>query len=559
MRARLPPGRGRLLLLCAALAVAYAAPRIYAYRGVEVATALDFMDMEQHQLNLDLLEKRMRLEPSSWNDPLLDTDQALGQLRNPVKWPHGAYWAALPWAHQWGLGSIWTVQLTNLFFSVLMVVGLVGLGWRAGVPWAGWWAALLSLLFPPLVAGTCYLNLDYPLAAVVVFGLFVLSLTNHFSRAIPTLVFGIWSGVALWVKLTYVLYLVIPCVAALVIGLARTEKPRLRRGGRAVALSLMGAALAFLIAWALVRFPYSELLEAFTTHLSAAFPEQGDGAQQVIQPFTARWLLAIPLMIFNEGSWLLGLLLSAGLLLAHTSRGRTPLRWLLLSALWGGVLLLTLMGNKMGRYLLPLYPALLLLATMGLGAVIPERWRRAALAGLGVTFSLILVLTHLAPDRWLMDEQSRTEDRYMYDLLLPSRAQLGGLRSFRYHHRCQVEGLVAGAHELMRLAPTEAPVSTYKVEHEGTGVIYDHQAVDNAFSALELYMLQENPHRVVMTWVHHLEMAQRSGLLLLLYHADTRPPPALMKSREVMAQRRVTVTCGHRPAFDIMLSLSRLN
>ncbi len=553
--------RRYLLLWAVALSAAYGAPRLVAYRGLEQAAPLEFLDMNRHLRNLDVVEKLGRLDPSAWDDPFFKSFPELYKPHSPVKWPHGVYWAASPWARLFGPASIWTVQLTNLCFSLILVAGIIGLGAAAGSVSAGLWASLLTLLLPPMVAGTHYLNLDYPLAAMVAMGLLILFHSDHFRRRNPTLALGLWSGLGLAVKLTYAIYLFVPSMVSLFLGL------RGARGcagkGLTVVRALAGAVIALLVGWALVQFPLMDLARVLSVHLQAAFPETGEKAQQVIQPLTLRWFLAVPLILINEGSWCLAILLGAGLILVHGRRGNITGRWLLLSSFWGTYLGLTLMGNKMARYLLPLYPILALCGVLGLQAVCPPRWLRAALAATVALFGLVLGLTHEQPTRWLLDQRSREQDRYMYDLLLPSRQELQGLRVLRHHPYCQFEELFASTQGLLSKVAGHVPLTVHLADDPDLGK--DHQRnytthyLDEVFRSLTVHLSQTNRDRVLFAPRSiPVEVAAGSSLLLVVYYLSLEPPLRLVKDLILVGREAVEINCrGGKHPIIVTISLYR--
>ncbi len=70
-----------------------------------------------------------------------------------------------------------------------------------------------------------------------------------------------------------------------------------------------------------------------------------------------------------------------GLWLLHRRRVPLPGREVLLAFIWGSLLILTVAGNRMERYLHPLYPLLCLVGVWGVRRLVPPRARGLALAG----------------------------------------------------------------------------------------------------------------------------------------------------------------------------------
>jgi hypothetical protein len=54
----------------------------------------------------------------------------------------------------------------------------------------------------------------------------------------------------------------------------------------------------------------------------------------------------------------------------------------------------------------------------------------------------VLVWTHLTPTPWFMDEEAAHQGRYMYELGMPGKENLDGLRRNVYHPKCELGPLL---------------------------------------------------------------------------------------------------------------------
>ena len=432
-------GRSRAARTVALLLVLlgiFALPRLVALRGVSNTSHLVFMDMFYHLTKLDVMHKRQTLGHEQLQDPYFKQNPGLLRPYENMRWPRGVYEVGRLWIGSFGPQSIWTVQLTNLPFTLLLALGVVGLGRAMGGTRLGLWAAALTLLCPALVAHSWYFSLDYPLVAMVTVGLYLLWRTRGFCSGRDSLIFAVWSSLGLTIKTTYGLYLLGPAAVALVLGLLEPGPPGRRRVVLHAALATLATlALSFMInGW-----DPGLLWREFVVHLVG---EVEPGLSfKTLEPWTLRWAGSMVVFAVANFPWPLLILALPGLILAHT---RTPLsgRWLWLGFFWGTCLVLTLMANKMERYLQPVYPLLCLLSVWWVYARVPRRWRRVALVWITTAYAAVLLVVHEHPTPWFPDRESATTERYMHELGMPGRAVLDGLRRYTYHPGCDLRPLL---------------------------------------------------------------------------------------------------------------------
>ena len=454
-------GRRRTLtiaLLSLAILAAVAVPRIVALGGVSATHHFVFMDQMYHQANQNALALAASA-PADELDPFLRENDWSRDLVHGTRWSKAIYHLNLGWHRllDVGLQSPAPILLTNLLFTLLLLLGVAALGRELGGVRLGLWGALFTALCPALVAHSWYLSHDYPLVALAPGALFLLWRSRGFARPWPTLAFALLGGLAMYIKLNYALYLLFPSVTALVVGLRAGQVGRLRVLGQAAGAALLVAAMSYLLqGWTL-----AELWQLLTVHWSGPAWEAEDTQFQLVRPWTLRWAATMVLFAAANYPWPLLLLAAPGLLLLHLPRktgpehgGRPLPRWLLISFIWGTYLLLTLLDNKMERYIQPLYPVLALLCAWWIQDRAPRRVRTPALAAVALAHVAVLVFTHLHPTPWFLDERASSVERYMYELGMPGRERLDGLRRNGYHPTCRVAPLIKKVQALAGAAST---------------------------------------------------------------------------------------------------------
>ena len=377
-----PPLRATFLLL--AIVAAYVVPRAVALNGVRQAYWHHFEDMRNHLTNLDSLHQLGQLSADHLRHPFFDKYSDL-LLFNPTGWPPLVYQLTNLWYGQLEPQSIWIVLLTNGLFTLVLLVGLAGLGHAMGSLRAGLWAGLLAVLCPPLAGATMFYNLDYPLTAVVTVGLWLLCRTRDFTRLHACLALGAWSGVGLAIKSAYPLFLIVPSVWLWVRGLRRPGER-----WRVLGSSLAAVVLALGAAFALRDMALADIAD--TLH-RIGFSTQV-GLPAVIEAWTLDWLVALPKFLLSCYPAPLVLAALPGLLLLHRTaraRLRPDVRAALLGTWWGSLLMLQVLANKLERYQHPVYPLLCLVTAWWCATRVPRRWRTAALAGAALAYASVLV------------------------------------------------------------------------------------------------------------------------------------------------------------------------
>ncbi len=522
--------RGRALALVVIVVVAYGLPRLVQLWGVSRTAHFQFLDMPVHLTNATLLARSAGADP---RDPYLSRFPDALALDFATRWPTGVYEVAGPLVRHFGPLSIWTTQLLNLLFTAVLVLAVMGLGACAGSPRAGVWGALLVVLCPALAAHSWYFSLDYPLVAMVAFGLLLLWRTRGFARLPESLSLGLWSGLGLWIKYNYALYLLAPSVVALVIGL------RGPRRGRALLHAAAALAVALPVVWLLARPDVSALWLELAGHAGATTAAGFTG--KLLQPWTAAWLLSVFWLASASFPAPLLALTLPGLAAAHGRRWRKDL-WPLLAFLWGGGLVLTLMSHKLERYVQPLYPVLCLLCAWACCRLLPDRWRARGLWAVTATFAAVLLLTQVYPLPWTPG-QAAANVAFMFELRTPDRQRLAGLRRLTHHPTCDLRPLELGVAALLR-GGNQGPL--------GVGALWREPPGRGALDAQEpahftyLAAAQVDRRRLLIPLVDLAgslpERARQLPRLLLLHRPNV---PVLRDSGlRALKRRPVPLTCG---------------
>ena len=433
-------------ILIVLILLAHLAPRALAFRGVSTTATLSFFDNIGHLKNAEKLYHLHGSGVGYVGD---------ANLINADRWPRGVYHVARLWMGHFGPLSLWTTQLTNLVFSCILLLGIIGLGASMFNLRVGLYAALFCALCPGLVAPSWYFSLDYPLVAMVVVGLLTLHRTQGFSGWSRTLLFSVWSALGILVKVSYALYLFPPVLLVLAHGLYRGPSRT-----RVLLRVATGIALAVGLS-VLLGLPYSAMWSTFLDHFIASSPHKVMYPEG-LSPFGLKWASAN--LIFTAMAFPLPLLILAvpALVMIHQKANRGRLA-MILAFLWGSYLILTLMAVKMERYVLPVYPVLCMLTAWWATSLRSRCWQRIALSISTVFYCTVLLMGHLAADQQAMwtDEDLLGE---LYELRMPRNDTLEQIRSGTHlESNCDLDPLLRKLAELSRVDGSNGPLGLFGV------------------------------------------------------------------------------------------------
>lgn len=477
--------RMRLAAPVVVLAV-FLIPRLWMLHGVDKAHVQGIGDAIEHVHNVHRLRQQVGEPAGSPRHPAIDACPGSAEMSAPMRWPRGVYYVALPFAALFGMASPTMILLTHTVFFLVLAGALIGLGWALGSLWAGWAAALLAGLMPPLVASTFYFNLDFPLAAMVLFAVFLLVLSRGFTRWPACLGLSAVSCLGILVKLSFPLYLGLPALTACVMGI-RTHGARqvLPRAAAYVGLTAVGGL------WISGLDP-RVLFDQLWIHLATTETVNPDSVTLFPKPLSMAWFTAIPAMVLCAAPYPLVLLALPGLALL---RRRLPGIGLpeVVSFIVGLLLVQTLMLNKLERYVQPLYPLLGLFTALGWRVMLPARGRNLAFSATVFLYGLTLVASMREPPPWHLPEWIDPTSDFMYEMRLPSESQRLAARLDPPFPGCRAGALA----EALRALPLTRPgplLLTLRFAPEDMV----HASLELLTSYLRLSLLDRAPNRRVL-------------------------------------------------------------
>lgn len=273
----------------------------------------------------------------------------------------------------------------NFFFLGLMVWAVFRIGERVGGVDTGFWAALLTSLFPIVVWLSRTPLVDFALAAVVCLAIHFLLETESFGLLKNSILFGVVCGIGMLVKWSFLFFLAGPIL------FVYFQRPTWRH--RVCQTNLfLAAAIGTVMAstWYLAKARFL-LFDYFPEHAAQGVAE---GDPSVLSPLS--WIFYLQFLLSYQLFLPLAVLLAVGVYWSFR-RGRhahsLATIWVWLGSSW---LILTLLRNKDPRYTVPLLPAVALLAAAGLTVKDPVR-RAVKWAALAVALAQFLVITFNLP------------------------------------------------------------------------------------------------------------------------------------------------------------------
>lgn len=326
-------------------------------------------------------------------------------LQTP-EWFNGEWWQSL-----WLLSSkippltyIATVPFFNLFgqsedsatlllllFSAILLVSVYSLGKAIFNARVGLLAACLCQLLPGLYRYRIEFLLDYPLTAVVTLSFCCLTIwkLQKFSRLswLWAVIFGIAFGIALMVKQTTLLFLIVPLLWVLGCSLIRKQWDKLVQLIFAFCCSTLIFGWWYKTNWLLI------LTSGKRATIDSAIAE-GDPALNTLDAWVY-YLKILPLLL----GWHLLLIPLVCFFIYLIKKRQLPIvtfqhKWLIIF-LVGGYLISSLNINKDARYILPLLPVLSLFLAAGILSW-TGRWQNYIRAGT-VALAFLLTILNLFP------------------------------------------------------------------------------------------------------------------------------------------------------------------
>jgi 4-amino-4-deoxy-L-arabinose transferase-like glycosyltransferase len=123
--------------------------------------------------------------------------------------------------------------MVNVVYWLILVASVYGLGARLGGRRLGVWGAILAALLPLLYAMSRSFYVEFALAALVALTLYLLVASEGFRQRGYALAFGVALGQGMLTKRTYLVFVAVPVVVAILrSGVLRSLWDRLRNGLR---------------------------------------------------------------------------------------------------------------------------------------------------------------------------------------------------------------------------------------------------------------------------------------------------------------------------------------
>ncbi len=354
--------------------------------------------------------------------------QSLWLLSSKI--PPLTYILTVPFLNIFGTSSD-SATLVMLFFSGILLVSIYGLGAELFTVSVGLLAAGLCQLLPGIYRYRMEFLLDYPLTAIVTLSFYLLTrwkfIKNFNHGWLASILFGLSFGVALGIKQTALLFLLIPLIwifATLIIN---------KSWGKLAQL-IIGLSSSLLIFYPWYR---TNWLLIFTSGKRATIDSaiaEGDPALNTLDawiyyfkilPYLLSWSLLIVPIVGILIYWIKKKKID--IITFFTKKNRKKIykkqgllnlesfniRWLLIF-LVGGYFLCSLNVNKDARYLLPLLPVLSLFLAIGLLSWV-GKWQ-SYIPRITIGFAIILMLFNLFPlgGSWLTQTFSPRVEFFPY-------------------------------------------------------------------------------------------------------------------------------------------------
>ncbi len=304
----------------------------------------------------------------------------------------------------------------NVLFNGILIGAVYGLGVELFSVEVGLWAALLCQLFPAFYQLRLDFLLDFSLTAVVTLSFWCLTVwrsrKTQKSGWLWAIAFGVFLGVALLVKQTTILFMLVPITWVTVVVIKR------RFWGKLLQLvTSLGVMLVVCGGWYRVNWLFV-LTSGKRATIDSAIAEN-DPALNTIGAWTYYWQV-IPFQV----SWLLLIVPIVGLLIYQrslfTDKQKDSFRWLAIF-LVGAYILSSVNINKDSRYALPYLPAIALFLAYGLNCF-GGRWQKPIRFGT-VGLAALLMVFNLFPvaGKWIEVLSPRGQHYADFKTSLPHR------------------------------------------------------------------------------------------------------------------------------------------
>ena len=297
-----------------------------------------------------------------------------------VLWPPGTF-VLHGLSGYWSHGGHLALRLANLLYVPLLLLGVYALGLRFGQRKTAALAAVLTLFGPGLAFHLRHVCIDNAATVVVLYGMLALMVTRQRGQR-WLLLLGVVSGVGLLFRVQYLFFVVPPALLLVLTWLRRPPPPHSRSS--TLLWMLLAAAAAALVAGPYWGPNLTQLWTLSLSHLTSDFSVPG-----VHSAGPDEGLLTGLLYYAAAAGKLVGWpVLAVAICLVPRLVRRRPRVWYLLLWVAGAILCGAMTIAREPRYLLPLVPALALLAALGLEQLSPR---------LRSPLTVVLLLVTVAP------------------------------------------------------------------------------------------------------------------------------------------------------------------
>lgn len=314
------------------------------------------------------------------------------------KYPPLTYISTTPFQYIFGTSPDHAI-LVNLLFSAVLIGSVYGLGKHLFNRKAGFWAAVICLLFPRLYTVRLEYLLDYPLTALITASFWCLTVWRDAKKTWQgwrwSLGFGFCFGLAMMTKQSVLWFLFIPLLWLFSTNLWQRNWEKLTQ-------LIGGLALSTLIFGFWYRTNWIFFLSAEQRGIVESAMIEGDPALNSITAWTHYWYdlpsaVSLPLLVVPLVGFLLSLILSFkktnAIQRKESHSIALKLRWLAFYLI-ASYLVCSSIVNKNPRYIMPYLPILAIL--LGYGLSLFQKQLRLV-PWLTVSFGFILMCINLFP------------------------------------------------------------------------------------------------------------------------------------------------------------------
>ncbi|MCX5696750.1 MAG: glycosyltransferase family 39 protein [Candidatus Omnitrophica bacterium] len=332
-------------------------------------------------------------------------------------WPPMIYINAAIFYLFFGLSNL-VVQMSNIVFFLILIVSTYLIGRELKDDNNGMLAAFLISFYPVTFGLSRNFGIDFPLTAMVSLGIFFLIKTDGFTSRKYSLLFGIVSGLGILTKWAYLLFILGPLFYTLFAFPPEIENVKIKRGKiyNLLFVFLLVFSISYIWASSHWRFifefgwprltanylPKDALSKYDNEHLMTSLINEPIG----IKIFSREWFLFYIFHILNNISIFFSIVFIISSIVfvrfAGDRKKKLILIWIIFSYLF-----FTFCSLKVGRYYVPVLPAIAVISAFGIQEIKTNLLRK----GLIIVIVLVGIFQFY---RLSFDFMSRFPLRFIY-------------------------------------------------------------------------------------------------------------------------------------------------